>query len=82
MLPWFRQWICMVLVGLLEAALSRHRPGSVRTVRDLVPFAQTSRDIPWTRKKVTLTGKKLVMEQMAPKEAKHSEDATWGKFGI
>jgi len=58
-------------------------PLQFKSVRDLIPYAITSDRIKWDREGVSIRVKQIVMEQLAVKESKYTEDSRFVEdFGM
>jgi hypothetical protein len=70
----------LAVIAILAPERWRTRiPRQLKKIRDLVPYAGTSDHITWTREKVSLTVKMLVMEQLGLSESDYHEDARFAE---
>jgi len=74
-------WVALLAFAIAAFyATERFRtrlPREIRRIRDLVPYAATSGRINWTREKVALIVKMLVLEQLGLSEGDYHEDANF-----
>lgn len=75
---------CGTLFFAVVATLATERyrtriPDELRQIRDLVPYAVTSDQFAWTREKVSLMVKVIVIEQLGLSESDYHEDASFAE---
>lgn len=74
--------VTLVFAVAVTLAIERYQtriPDELRQIRDLIPYAGTSDQIAWTREKVSLIVKMLVIEQLGLSESDYHEDARFAE---